>query len=93
MKAHYIAGSILKDDFVRDVLIDDFNSAGIKSFVKYSIPRHTTDTNVTEFNRPIGTHCKAKGLFSNKLYITDPNIKGICYIWQQNGKITVLPFT
>ena len=61
LKAYCITGSILKDEFVRDVLIDEFNSAGIKPFVKYSIPHHTTDTNVTEFNRPIGTHCKAKG--------------------------------
>ena len=60
LKAHCIDGSILKDEFVRDVLIDDFNSTGIESFIKYLITHHTTDTSVTEFNRPIGIHGKAK---------------------------------
>ena len=49
-----------------DVLIDDFNSAGIKPFVNCPIAHHTTDASVTQFNRPVGSHIEAKGWFSNK---------------------------
>ena len=65
-KALCIAGPILKAEFVRNVLIDDFNSAGIKPFVNYPIAHHATDASVTQFNRPTGSHLEAKGWFSNK---------------------------
>ena len=65
-KARCITGPIIKAKFMRDVLIDDFNSAGIKSFVNYPIAHNATDTNVTQFNRPVGSYIEAKGWFSNK---------------------------
>ena len=61
-----IAGPMLGVECVRDVLIGDFRSVGIKPFVNYPIVHHTTDTSMTQFNRPIGSHVEGKGWFSNK---------------------------
>ena len=61
-----ITGPMLGVECVRDVLIGDFRSVGIKPFVNYPIVHHTTDTSMTQFNRPIGSHVEGKGWFSNK---------------------------
>ena len=65
-KTPCIAGPILKAEFVRDVLIDDLNSTGTKSFVNYPIAQHAIDASVPQFNRPVGSYIKANGWFSNK---------------------------
>ena len=65
-KVFCIAGPIIKAELVRDVIIDNFHSAGIKTFVNYPIAHHATDSSVTQFNRSIGTHIETKDWFSNK---------------------------
>ena len=74
-----IDGSILKAEFVRDVLIDDFNSTGIKSFVNYPIAHHDTDASVPQFNRHVGSYIKAKGWFSNKHKLFCGKVKASVY--------------
>ena len=65
-KVFCIAGPIIKAELVRDVIIDNFHSASIKTFVNYPIAHHATDASVTQFNRSIGTHIETKDWFSNK---------------------------